>query len=177
MKRVFGVCIVLLCVLALSGGGGFATKAQAADAPQDENAGPSDQEIQDMARSMGMDPKLCDGLQERINRIVAVSESSMSDEEKLEKLSEDVAESIVGMEKSGAKDAEVAKAANQYLVLMKGLLAAARVPAGADDKKVSATAQEDLQKLIIITKTYVAMMKVMCPKLKLPDAMTSKTRP
>jgi hypothetical protein len=171
MKRVFGVCIALLCVLALWGGEGFATKAQAADVRQDGNAGPSDEEIQDMARTMGMDPKLCDGLQERINRIVAISESSISDEEKLEKLSEAVAESILGMEKSGSKDAEVAKAAKQYLVLIKGLLATARASTAADNKEVSSKAREDLQKLIILTKTYVAMMKVMCPKLKLPDAV------
>ena len=171
MKRVFGVCIALLCVLALWGGEGFATKAQAADVRQDENAGPSDEEIQDMARTMGMDPKLCEGLQERINRIVAISESSISDEEKLEKLSEAVSESILGMEKSGSKDAEVANAAKQYLVLIKGLLATARASTAADNKEVSGKAREDLQKLIILTKTYVAMMKVMCPKLKVPDAI------
>ncbi len=58
------------------------------------------------------------------------------------------------------------------LVFMKGLIAAARASAAAGDKKVSATAKEDLQKLIILTKTYVAMMKVMCPKLTLPDTMS-----
>ena len=171
MRRTSSTWIILLLALALSGGGFFATKAQAADVPQGQNSGPSDQETQDMARSMGMDPKLCDGLQERINRIVAISQASITDEEKVEKLSEAVAESIAGMEKSSSKDDEVAKAANQYLVLMKGLIAAARASAGTDDKKVSATAKEDLQKLIIMTKTYVAMMKVMCPKLTLPDTM------
>ncbi len=171
MRRMYGACIVLLFALALSGGGFFATKAQAADVAQGQNAGPSDKEIQDMARNMGMDPKLCDGVQERINRIVAISESSISDEEKVEKLSEAVTESIAGMQKSGSKDEEVARAANQYLGLMKGLIAAVRASAAAGDKKVSATAKEDLQKLIILTKTYVAMMKVMCPKLTLPDTM------
>ncbi len=171
MKRMSGTWIILLFALALAGGEVFATKAQAADVPQRQNAGPSDQETQDMARSMGMDPKSCDGLQERINRIVAISQSSMTDEEKVEKLSEAVAESIAGMENSGAKDAEVANAAKQYLVVMKGLIAAARESAAADGKKVSVAAKEDLQKLIIMTKTYVAMMKVMCPKLTLPDTM------
>ena len=171
MKRVSITWIILLFALALWGGEVVATKAQAADAGQGRNAGPSDQEIQDMARTMGMDPKLCDGLQERINRIVAISESSITDEEKVEKLSEAVAESIAGMQKSGSKDAEVAKTANQYLVLMKGLLAAARASAAAGDKKVSTSAKEDLQKLIILTKVYVSMVKVMCPKLTVPDAM------
>jgi len=163
--------IILLFALVLSGGEIFTAQARAADVREGQNSGPSDREIQDMARSMGMDPKLCDGLQERINRIVAISESSITDEEKVEKLSEAVAESIAGMQKSGSKDAEVAKAANQYLVLMKGLIAAVRASVGTGDKKVSASAKEDLQKLIILTKTYVAMMKIMCPKLTLPDTM------
>lgn len=171
MKSVSITWIILLFALALWGGEVFATKAQAADARQGQNAGPSDQEVQDMARSMGMDPKLCAGLQERINRIIGISESSITDEEKVEKLSEAVAESIAGMQKSGSKDAEVATAANQYLVLMKGLLAAARQSVAAGDKNVSNTAKEDLQKLIILTKVYVSMMKIMCPKLTVPDTM------
>jgi hypothetical protein len=171
MKRVSVIWIILLFALAIWGGEVFATKVQAADERQGQNVRPSDQDAQDLASSLGMDPKLCDGLQERIDRILAISESSISDEEKVEKLSEAVAESIAGMQKSGSKDTEVAKAANQYLVLMKGLLAAARQSAAAGEKKVSSTAKEDLQKLIILTKVYVSMMKMMCPKFTLPDAM------
>jgi hypothetical protein len=54
---------------------------------------------------------------------------------------------------------------------MKDIITAARSSAATGDNKVSASAKEDLQKLLIITKTYMSMMKIMCPKLTLPDTM------
>jgi len=171
MKNNSSTWIILLFSLALWGGEVFATRAQAADVRQGQNAGPSDQEIQDMSRTMGMDPKRCEDLQERVNRIVAISESSDTVEQKVEKLSEYIAESIAGLEKAGSKDSEVANAVKQYLVLMKGIMASALASAATGEKKVSAATKEDLQKLIILTKTYVTMMKVMCPKLALPDTV------
>jgi hypothetical protein len=167
MKKNFSVWMMLLVAAILCCGIIF-PKAQAADT---QKTGPSDREIQDMARSMGMDPKLCEALQERINRIVAIADSSLTDEEKVTKLSEAVAESIQGMQTSGSKDPEVANAASQYLVLMKDIITAARSSAAKGDNKVSASAKEDLQKLLIVTKTYMSMMKIMCPKLTLPDTM------
>ncbi len=169
MKKNFSVWMILLVAAILCCGIIF-PKAQAADT-QDRNTGPSDQEIQDMARNMGMDPKLCEALQERINRIVAIADSSLTDEDKVNKLSEAVAESIGGMQTAGSKDPEVANAASQYLVLMKDIITAARSSTAKGDNKVSASAKEDLQKLLIITKTYMSMMKIMCPKLTLPDTM------
>jgi hypothetical protein len=169
MKKRFGVWMTLL-LAAIVCCGILVSKAQTADI-KGQNTGPSDQEIQDMARTMGMDPKLCEDLQERINKIVAISDSSLTDQEKVDKLSETVAESIAGMQTAGSKDAEVANAANQYLVLMKDIMSAARSSAAKGDSKVSAATKEDLQKLLVITKTYMAMMKIMCPKLALPDTM------
>jgi len=169
MKKKFSVWMTLLLAAILCCGI-IVPKAQTADV-KGQNTGPSDQEIQDMARSMGMDPKLCEDLQERVNKIVAISDSSLTDQEKVDKLSETVAESIAGMQTAGSKDAEVANAANQYLVLMKDIMTAARSSAAKGDNKVLASTKEDLQKLLLITKTYMAMMKIMCPKLTLPDTM------
>ena len=169
MKKKFSVWMILL-LAAIVCCGIIVPKAQTADT-KNQNTGPSDQEIQDMARTMGMDPKLCEDLQERINKIVAISDSSLTDQEKIDKLSETVAESMAGMQTAGSKDAEVANAANQYLVLMKDIMTAARSSAAKGDNKISASTKEDLQKLLTITKTYMAMMKIMCPKLALPETM------
>jgi hypothetical protein len=169
MKKKFSVWMILL-LAAIVCCGIIVPKAQTADV-KNQDTGPSDGEIQDMARSMGMDPKLCGELQERIDKIVAISDSSLTDQEKMDKLSETVAESIAGMQNAGSKDAEVANAASQYLVLMKDIMTAARSSAAKGDNKVSASTKEDLQKLLVITKTYMAMMKIMCPKLALPDTM------
>jgi hypothetical protein len=136
------------------------------------NAGPSDREVQDMARGMGMDPQQCDALQNRINQVVAIYESSLSDNEKLAGLSEYAAQSMAEMQQAGSKDAEVEQAVNQHLVLMQSIMSAAKASASADDKKVSDAAKDDVQKLKILTKTYVDMMKSLCPKLALPEVVT-----
>ncbi len=170
MNKKFSVWMILLLAAILCCGI-VISQAQTSD-QKAQNTGPTDQEIQDMARSMGMDPKLCENIQERINRIVEVADSSLTDQEKIDKLSEAISESMAGMQTAGSKDAEVASAANQYLVLMKDIMTAARSSAAKGDNKVSGSTREDLQKLLIITKTYMAMMKVMCPKLALPDSMS-----
>ena len=164
MKRIPVAWMIFLSALLIASLGAFIAHAQ--------KAGPSDQEVQDMARDMGMDPRLCDDLQNRINQIVAIYESSLSDDEKMASLTEAVAQSVAEMQQAGSKDPEVATAGNQYVLLIQGLLAAARTSASGDDKKVSDAVKDDLQKLKIMTKDYVQMMKLMCPKLALPDVMT-----
>lgn len=149
----------------------FVIMSSGATSTETRAAGPSDEEVQDMARSMGMDPRRCDDLQNQINRVTSISESSLSDDEKVSKLSEALAESIAAMQKSAQKDAEVEKAVNQYLLLIRDLLSAARASATGDHKNVSASVKNDLQRLTILTKNYVAMMKLMCPRLTLPEAM------
>ncbi|MGO9569355.1 MAG: hypothetical protein ACLP5H_17610 [Desulfomonilaceae bacterium] len=164
MKRTSFTWMTFLSALAIVSSLAFIVQAQA--------AGPSDQEMQDMARGMGMDPRQCDDLQNRINRIVAIYESSQSDNEKMASLSEAVAQSVAEMEQAASKDPEVATAGNQYIGLIQELLSAARTSASGDDKKVSDAVKDDLQKLKIMTKDYVQMMKLMCPGLTLPDVMT-----
>ena len=171
MKMKFSVWMILLLAAILCCGTIIA-KAQTSD-QKAQGSGPSDQEIQDMSRSMGMDPKQCEDIQERINRIVAIADSSLlTDQEKIDKLSEAISESMEGMKTAGSNDAEVASAANQYLVLLKDIMTGARSSAAKADSKVSNSTKEDLQKLLIMTKTYIAMMKVMCPKLVLPDSVS-----
>ena len=164
MKRISFVWTIFLSALLITSLGAFIAHAQ--------NTGPSDQEVQDMARDMGMDPRQCDDVQNRINQIVAIYESPLSDDEKMAKLTEAVAQSVAEMQQAASKDPEVAAAGSQYVLLIQELLAAARKSASGDDKKVSDAVKDDLQKLKIMTKDYVQMMKLMCPKLALPDVMT-----
>ena len=164
MKRISFAWMIFLSALLITSLGAFIAHAQ--------NTGPSDQEMQDMARGMGMDPRQCDDVQNRINQIMAIYESPLSDDEKMAKLTEAVAQSMAEMQQAGSKDPEVATAGNQYVLLIQELLAAARKSASGDDKKVSDAVKDDLQKLKIMTKDYVQMVKLMCPKLALPDVMT-----
>jgi hypothetical protein len=164
MKRTSFMWMLFLSALLITSLGAFIAHAQ--------KTGVSDQEMQDMARGMGMDPGQCEGLQNRINQIVAIYESPLSDDEKMAQLTEILAQSVAEMQQAGSKDPEVATAGNQYVLLIQELLAAARKSAAGGDKKVSDAVKDDLQKLKIMTKDYMQMMKLMCPKLALPDVMT-----
>jgi hypothetical protein len=164
MKRISLAWMIFVSVLLIPSLGASIAHAQ--------GASPSDKEIQDLARDMGMDPRQCDDVQNRINQVVAIYESALSDDEKMARLTEAVAQSMAEMQQAGSKDPEVATAGNQYVLLIQELLAAARKSASGDDKKVSDAVKDDLQKLKIMTKDYVQMMKLMCPKLVLPDVMT-----
>jgi hypothetical protein len=161
MKKLTLSWIIFLSALVTMGLGALAIETRA--------AGPSDEEVQDMARSMGRDPKQCEAIQNQVNRLTSISESSMSDDEKVSKLSEALAESKAGMQKSAQKDPEVDKAVSQYLVLIEDLVSAARASATGADKNVSAAVTNDLKRLTILTKNYVAIMKLMCPRLTLPE--------
>ena len=77
------------------------------------------------------------------------------------------------MQKAGSDDPEVASTANQYLVLMKQLMAMAMAeePPSGSDKNVSVAAANSLKKLKALTQNYVKMMKILCPRLTLPPIM------
>lgn len=136
---------------------------------QQNPAAPSEDEVQDMARNMGMDPQRCDALQNQIDQVTSVASSSLSENEKAAQLSQLLDQSIESMKQAASKDPEVAQIVNQYLSMMQGLVAVAKNP--GDDKSVSAGTAEDLSKLKIMTRTYIQMMKLMCPKLKLPESV------
>ena len=163
MKKASQVGLILFSAFLIMSFGAAAAEPQ--------NVQPSDEEVQDMARGMGLDPRLCGDLQNRINEIIAISQSALSDDEKVKKLSEALAQSLAGMQKSGSKDPEIGNTMNQYLALIKDLVATAQVSDVGSDKNISAAAKNELQKLLILTKNYVQMMKLMCPKLVLPEAM------
>jgi hypothetical protein len=139
---------------------------------QTESAGPSDQEVQDFARGMGINPKQCDDLQNKINQIVAIYESPLSDKEKMASLSEFATKSMEEMKQAASKDPEVATAVNQHLILMQSILSAAQASASRGEKTLPDPVKDDLQKMKILTKTYVDLMKGLCPKLALPDVVT-----
>jgi hypothetical protein len=164
MKRTFFVCWILTSLLAVSSSPYLVTRT--------EGAGPSDQELQDFARGMGVDPKQCDDLQNKINQIVAIYESPLSDKEKMASLSELATKSIEEMKQAASKDSGVATAINQHLILMQSILSAAQASASRGEKTLPDSVKDDVKKMKILTKTYVDLMKGLCPKLALPDVVT-----
>jgi len=136
---------------------------------QPKPAAPSEDEVQDMARRMGMDPRQCEALQDQINQVTSVANSSLSENEKAARLVDLLDISMESMRQAASKDPEVAQIVNQYLSMMQGLVAAARN--SVNDKNVSSKTADDLSKLKIMTQTYVQMMKMMCPRLNLPESV------
>jgi hypothetical protein len=118
-----------------------------------------------------MDPALCDGLQAQIDKVVNIYRSSVTEDEKVSQLTEALAESLRNMRESGQKDPEVDRLVKQYLTIIEGLLTSARDSFKAGVKQLPPDAKDELQKLKILTGTYMGMMKMMCPKLALPDVM------
>ncbi|MBI4965342.1 MAG: hypothetical protein HY913_18845 [Desulfomonile tiedjei] len=166
MKRFFATTLIFLWAFAVIG--------LAPCLAQNQNLGPQDKEIQDMGRSFGMDPALCEGLQNQIDKVVNIAHSAASEDEKVSQLTEALAESLKNMRESGTKDPEVDRIVKQYLTIIEGLLATARDSWRAGDKQIPADAKNEMEKLKIMTGTYLSMMRIMCPKLKLPDVMTNK---
>jgi hypothetical protein len=164
MKMTSLMLWTLLAVLVITSSPSFVA--------QTDSAGLSDQEVQDLARGMGIDPRQCDDLQNKINQIVAIYESPVSDKEKMASLSEIASKSMEEMKQAASKDPEVATAVNQHLILMQAILSAAQASASGDDKTVPDPVKDDLKKMKILTKTYVDMMKGLCPRLELPEVVT-----
>jgi hypothetical protein len=135
------------------------------------STGPSPDELEDLAKDMGMSPAKCNAVQQQINQVVAVYQSSLSDEEKIARLSQLWSQSAASLQKAGSADTEVASTADQYLSMMDELVGMAKDSSKGSDKNASAAAMNSLKKLKTLTQNYVKMMKVMCPKLTLPPIM------
>ncbi len=136
-----------------------------------QKAAPSDEEVQDMARGMGMDPKLCGQLQNQVNQVVNIGQSSLGAQEKLTKLQEVLTGSLAGMQKSAENDPEIGMIVKQYTFVIAGLLATVSGSAATEGKQVSPESKNELEKLKVLTTTYVNMVKMMCPKLTLPEVL------
>jgi hypothetical protein len=138
--------------------------AQSPDAKGDDS--------REMARSLGMNPALCQGIQTQIDRVLEVAQSAASPEDKVARLAESLAESVKQMRQSAEQDPEMGRIVKQYLSIIEGLLASARESSfGSETKQVAPEAKEQLQKLKIMTTMYVSLVKIMCPDLKLPDSL------
>jgi hypothetical protein len=127
-------------------------------------------EAQDMLPSKGLDPSVCTELQSQIDRVMGIAGSSQSDGEKVSQLSELLAQSMAAMSKTSGADPEIERIVKQYKFFIQGLLTAALVT-GGESKDVSAPAKDELQKLKTLTSNYVAMAKILCPDVKLPDVI------
>lgn len=114
---------------------------------------------------------MCSELQDKIDNVVNLSRAGLSDKEKIAKLSALFSQSMAALTKSSEKDSEIDAITKQYKFLFETLLAAA-MATSSDDAKITPDTKDELQKLKIMTANYVALMRLLCPGLKLPENMS-----
>lgn len=118
-------------------------------------------------------PEICMGVQKQIDRIVAISEStSLSDDEKIEKLTKSWSESWAAILGSAKQDPQVAAMMKVLGTSMTQLQAQTDAAGRSGEKNVSSTAKAELDKIRQQIKPYMAFMKLMCPNLVTPDVMS-----
>ncbi|MBM4328030.1 MAG: hypothetical protein FJ118_12810 [Deltaproteobacteria bacterium] len=126
-------------------------------------------------QGLTIDPAVCSQLQSRIDEIVSISRSeTMSDREKVARLSESWSQSIAEMLKGGEQDPEMAKVIKDLIESIAQTLGKAKSTAGSPKGDSGAEAARDLRVLVERTKPYVAIMQLLCPDLKVPDAVTKR---
>ncbi len=129
-------------------------------------------ESQDVLPGQGIDPGVCTELQNQIDNVVNISRSTATDAEKVAQLSQILAQSLAAMSKPSDKDGEMDRIVNQYKFLIQGLMTAALATAGSSGA-IPGETKDELQKIKVLTSNYVAMAKILCPNLKLPDAVNT----
>ena len=121
---------------------------------------------------MKVDPKVCAGLQAQIDEMVNLSQSSLSQDEKIKRLK-------LAWQKSWSKalgEAEEDKETLDMLEGMGGLVAQLLASISTTQKNGEADAPASTMKLFgdlkQQTKTFVGLMMMLCPDLKLPSSLT-----
>lgn len=127
-------------------------------------------EAQDVLPGTGLDPGVCAALQNQIDNVMSIAGSSQTEAEKIGQLSQLLAQSMAAMSKTSGADPDTDRIVKQYKFFIQSLLAAA-LAGGGDDKNVSAPARDELQKFKTLTSNYVAMARILCPDVKLPDVI------
>jgi hypothetical protein len=161
--KIITSMLMALCLVASTGL--VATVAKAEDAGQNKT------EAQDLLPAKGLDPSVCTGLQKQIDQVMNIAGSSLTDTEKVAQLSQMLAQSMAAMTKSSGNDAEVDRIVKQYQFFIQSLLTAALATGSSNNNNVSASANDELQKFKTLTANYVAMAKILCPDVKLPDVI------
>ena len=126
-------------------------------------------------QGLTIDPAVCSQLQSRLDEIVAISRSeTMSDQEKVDRLSESWKQSMTEMLKGAGQDSEMAKVIKDLIESIAQTLVNAKSSTQSPKGDTGAEAARDLRVFMERTKPYIAIMQLLCPDLKVPDAVTKR---
>ena len=119
-----------------------------------------------------MSPDLCANVQAQVDQVVALgADPSLSDEEKIARLSKSWAGSFQSLLKSSKKDADVAGQVKSMANPVQQMIAQALSGARSGEKNAAPEMESRLRQLKQQVEPFMALMKVLCPNLKLPAAV------
>jgi hypothetical protein len=126
----------------------------------------------DQSDKMTMSPAVCEALQQQVDEVVAVGNSTtLSDEEKISRLSASIEASFATMLRTTKDSPEAAKIAQQWLKMLSQVTAAANTAKDSGTQSVTPDAKRGLDIARNRVKPYLAIMKMLCPNLKVPDSL------
>ena len=119
-----------------------------------------------------IDPQKCALLQRQMDQIVVISRSTtLTEEQKIAKLSESLTQSLHTMISSTANDPDAAKIAKEWRDTLMRVMSTADVSGRAQDTDVSADAKRGVNLIKKRIQPYIAVMKLLCPDLVVPSAV------
>lgn len=120
-----------------------------------------------------MNPAVCEALQKQVDEVVALgSSTTLTDEEKISRLTASIASSVATMLRTTKDTPEAAKIAQQWLTMLNQVMAAANTAKSSDTQNVSPEAKRGLDIARNRMKPYLAIMRMMCPNLTVPDSVS-----
>lgn len=120
-----------------------------------------------------LDPSICSSMQKAIEDMIAISRSnSLTDEQKVDALMKSWEQSWNSVQGQGETSPEVAGLLKELSQSMARLMAKVLAAAHAPRKPVSPETERELDALKKQTMPFLALMKLLCPNLVIPEIVT-----
>lgn len=114
---------------------------------------------------------VCENIQKQIDSLIAVSrDPNLSDQEKMSRLTKSWSDSLMAIMQFAGKDADTVKQATDITGPLAGLLGQA-LQSAKPDGTVQDDTLRNLDKVGELIRPYLNVMKMICPKIVLPESV------
>ncbi len=118
-----------------------------------------------------VDPQVCENLQRQMDEMSAIATSSMSTEQKMEKIQASWNESWAKMLAGAAEDKETMEMTRQIGATVARIMAMAATAQSQGDQNASPALMQSYDDLKKQSQPFVGMMMMLCPSVKMPRAL------
>jgi len=114
---------------------------------------------------------VCENIQKQIDSLIAVSrDPNLSDQEKMSRLAKSWSDSLVAIMQFAGKDPDTVKQSTDITGPIAGMLGQA-LQSVKPDGTVRDDTRRDLDKVGELIRPYLNVMKMICPKIVLPESV------